>query len=74
MGGAGERAKWIFQVLVALHIDLYLLQEVWDATPLRSAAPSQFRVSVGETMGQGTGFAIGWRRALQRTFRAHRVV
>ena len=31
-----------------------------------ATAPSQYRMLVSETMGQGTGFAIGWRRALQQ--------
>ena len=65
MGGVAQWADYITNVLVALHVELFLLQEPWTTEPLRAAMSPMYRVAYGVHEGMGMGLAIGWHRALQ---------
>ena len=49
--------------VVALQIDAFLIQEVWAPDALCSVIPRNYQYRFSETMGVGTGYVVGWRRA-----------
>ena len=65
IGGVGERAQWLAHVVVALNVDIFLIQEVWSRESFSEVVPSMYRVVFSEEMGVGTGYATGWLRSLE---------
>ena len=65
VGGIGDRALWLAHALVALAVDIFMIQEVWSPDTFASAMPRPYCVVFSEVMGVGTGYATGWLRLLE---------
>ena len=63
-GGLADRAVWLTHTMVALDVDVVMVQEVWAPGQIKQLLAGMYRVMVSETMDQGTGFMIAWRRDL----------
>ena len=50
--------------MVALDIDVIMIQEVWAPGQVKQLLASMYQVMISDTMDQGTGFMIAWRRDL----------
>ena len=61
-------------ILVVLHGDMFLLQDVWSSEPLKLVMSAQHRVVYGEHEGMGMGLAIGWTTSIQARNMIPRVV
>ena len=65
MGGVDALLDYVCNMLVALDIDYFALQELWSFDSILAAIPTHYATFRSMAEGCGTGALVGWRRSLQ---------
>ena len=65
VGGVETQVDFVIKILVALEVDFFALQELWDFAVLLQALPPCFACFTSTAVGCSPGFMVGWLRTHQ---------
>ena len=65
VGGVETHVDFVINLQVALEVDFFALQELWDLDAILQALPPCFACFTSTAVGCGTGFMVGWLRTHQ---------
>ena len=65
VGGVDALVDYVCNMLIALDIDYFALQELWSFDSIPAAMPTHYASFRSTADGCGTGALVGWRRSLQ---------